>query len=487
MSVPQQGNAQDYQSLRARSVVTHNVYETYTKKVVDASQPGGYVEVSGFGKLLSSEELYDFTSWKVHLTMGVNADTYHLVFPNYGGKYTSTFRSGEEISISVGYPPTNGPYTAQDLTQIIIGRIDDVDYEFSKDGGEMVHITGRNYAAPFLDNRVSKKYTNMTASQIVTDLVDLYGFGISASINILADRKFNKTVVTRNSQSATILQKHDPTTVLQLPPSILNPTKNRGVAGTTSIIDNVIGHNDTAWKVLKDLALALADPKTGKEYKVYVEGKTIYFGPRQDELNPSVTITYGQNMTELKLRETTQFLKTRVIMRQYVEKKSKSYDIIIPDDVGPDMLSDIDKQKYLNLRKRYGTRDLLVKDLRKFIQGNTHLAKLTGLARLRESARLTYTGSVIMAGIETLGKEGTLKILGVPDENGDPSRDFSYNISKELNALYYLESAEHNYDKENGYTTEAGISTRRPDQTRKLTASSTAVAAQSSTDLEATE
>ena len=486
MGTQQQGNSADFQTLRTRSVVTHNVYETDTKKVKAASQPGGYLEVSGYGKLLNSEELFDFTSWEVSLSMGINADTYHLVFPNYNGKYTSTFRSGEEIAIAVGYPASE-QYTATDLTQVIIGRIDDVDYEFDKAKGEVIHIQGRNYAAPFLDNRVSKKYANMTASQIVNDLVALYGFGISASVDILSDRKFNKTVVTRSKQNATVLQQFNPTAKLNLPASVLNPTKNRGVANTTSIIDNVIGHNDTAWKVLKDLALALADPATGKEYKVYVDGKTLYFGPRQDSLSPAVTLTYGQNVTDLKLRETTQFLKTRIIMRQYVEKKSKSYDIIVPDDLGIDMISDLEKQKYLNLRKRYGTRDLLVKDLRKFIQGNTHLAKLTGLARLRESARLTYTGSVVMPGIETLGKEGTIKVLGVPDENGVAAAGFPYKVSQELNALYYIESAKHSFSKEEGYVTEAGLSTRRPDETRKLTASSSSAAAPASTDLEANE
>lgn len=467
----------DFQRLRPRMVLTHNIYEILTEKVVDSTQPGGYLEVSKFGRLLSSEEVYDSTDWEVGNTLGLAADTYRITLPNFDGKYTSVFEPGEEIAVSVGYPTDPDNYTAADLTQIIIGRIDDVDFDMDKNGGELIIIEGRNYAAPFLDNRVSKKFENKTATQIVTALVNLYGFGVSADITIPNDKKFNKTIITRSGTSSAVLSKFNANSLTNIPPSVLNPAKATGAVRTGQIIDNVIGKNDTAWKVLQDLALALADPKTGLEYKVYVEGKKLYFGPRQDNLQPSETLAYGITALSMKFRKTTQFLKTRIIMRQYLQSKKKTYDIIIPDDLGPDMISAAEKQKYLDLRKRYGVRDLLVKDLRKFIRGNTNLAKLTGLARLRESARLLYTGTIEAPGNPLITKEGTVKVLGVPDAQGVMTPEFPYKVSTILNATYYIEGTKHRYSKETGYTNEISVSTRRPDQVRKLQASTSAAAA----------
>lgn len=479
----------DFKKLHPRAVIVHNTYEILTTNVPDATQPGGYVQVSSYGRLLSSNEIVDFTLANIHLALGLSADTYSITFPNTNGKYTSVFSNGDEIAINIGYPPDPNRYSANDLPQLIIGRIDDIDFEMDKDAGELLTLAGRNYAAPFIDNRVSKKYENMTATQIVQALVNLYGFGVSSEILIPNDRKFNKTktsfnktYITRNGVTATVLGVHNANALTDIPPSVLNPKKNTGISRTTKIIDNVIGKNDTAWKVLQDLALALADPNTGLEYKVYVQGKTLYFGPRQDTLTPSTTITYGLDTESVRLRETTQFLKTRIIMRQYLEKRKKTYDIIVPDDLDSSIITDAEKQKYLALRKKYGVKDLLVKDLRKFIEGDVHLAKLTGLARLRESARLTYTGTVDIPGDPTITKEGTIKLLGIPDVRGTKVPGFPYLVSTNLNAIYYIEGTKHTYSKENGYVSEVSLSTRRPDQVRKLQASSSAAEALPSTD-----
>lgn len=482
-TLPPQG-APDFTKLRPRAVLTHNTYEILTQNVPDATQPGGFVQVSSYGRLLTSAEIVDFQSCDIHLSLGLAADTFSITLPNTNGKYTSAFAAGEEIAVNIGYPIDPNNYNAADLPQLIIGRIDDVDFDFDKDAGETVIIAGRNYVAPFLDNRVSKKYENMTATQIVQAIVNLYGFGVDASILVPNDRKFNRTKVsfnksyiTRSGDTALVLAKHNTNALADIPPSVLNPKKNSGVTRTTKIIDNVIGKNDTAWKVLQDLALALADPNTGLEYKVYVEGKKLYFGPRQDSLTPSTTMTYGITALNIRLRETSQFLKTRIIMRNYLEKRKKTYDVIIPDDLGPDIISDAEKNKYLALRKKYGVRDLLVKDLRKFIEGDVHLAKITGLARLRENARLTYTGTVEIPGDPLITKEGTVKLAGIPDANGQKIASFPYLVSTTLNAVYYIEGTKHTYSKDSGFVSEVSLSTRRPDQVRKLQASSSAAAA----------
>lgn len=476
----------DYRKLRPRSVVVHNIYELETTKVKDPTQPGGFFEVSRFGQLKQSAELVDFTTWEVEQTLGLGADSFTITFPNFDGKYTGVFRSGEEIAVYVGYPVNPDNYVASDLTQMIIGRIDDVDFSFDKDQGEVVVVSGRNYAAPFLDNRVSKKYENRTATQIIDELVRLYGFGVTTSVQITNDRKFNKTVVTRSADSASILKKHNADAHTDISDSQLVLGKTKGVTKTPEIIANVVGNNSTCWEIFENLAAALADPKTGKEYKVYVEGKVLYFGPRQDTVSPTVTLTYGVDTTSINLRESTQFLKTRIIMRQYSEKKKGTYDIIIPDDLGPDVLSPKEKQDYLNLRRRYGTIDELVKDSHKMILGDVKKAKIVGLAKLRESARLVYSGSVEFAGVEDITKEGVIRVQGIPDKNGAAQEGFPYKLSMTLNALYYIEGSKHTYGKEDGYRTQVQLSTRRADRQRQSDQTASAPEISASRNIETT-
>lgn len=477
----------DFRKLRPRSVVVHNTYQLLTEKIQDPSQPGGFFQVSKFGQLAQSEELFDFVSWEVEETLGLGADSFSVSFPNSDGKYTGVFRSGEEIGIYVGYPVDPDNYQASDLTLMIIGRIDDVDFSFDKDQGETVVISGRNYAAPFLDNRISKRFENRTATQIIEELVRLYGFGVTTSVQITNDRKFNKTVVSRSKNTISVLNRHNADARTSIPNNqLVLAKKKEGVTQTPSIIDDVTGNNSTCWDIFQNLAAALADPKTGKEYKVYVEGKVLYFGPRQDNLAPTVTLTYGVDITSINLRESTQFLKTRIIMRQYDEKKKGTYDIIIPDDLGPDMLSPQEKQTYLNLRDRYGTLDDLIKDSRKMIRGNVAQAKIVGLARLRESARLVYSGSVEFAGVEDITKEGVIKVQGIPDKNGVSQAGFPYKLSMTLNALYYIEGSKHTYGKEDGYRTQVQLSTRRADRQRASDSTATAPEIAASSDIEST-
>lgn len=80
--------------------------------------------------------------------------------------------------ILVGFPADPSRPTAGELTSLIYGRIDDIEYE---PRNTLVHITGRDLIAAFIDKKLTSSYRNKTASAAVQLLASTHGIATNAT------------------------------------------------------------------------------------------------------------------------------------------------------------------------------------------------------------------------------------------------------------------------------------------------------------------
>lgn len=77
-----------------------------------------------------------------------------------------------EIEILAGFPADPANFTANDLTSVFFGDLDDVSVQWD---GLTVEVTGRDKSHQLVDTKSEEKYRNQTASQIATLLAQKYG------------------------------------------------------------------------------------------------------------------------------------------------------------------------------------------------------------------------------------------------------------------------------------------------------------------------
>jgi phage protein D len=81
---------------------------------------------------------------------------------------------GDQVAVSVGFADATG--NVSNNTQLILGEVDDIDYDPIK---RTLSLSGRDLSAPFIDNKTSEKFQNLTSSQIAQQLAARHGLTAS--------------------------------------------------------------------------------------------------------------------------------------------------------------------------------------------------------------------------------------------------------------------------------------------------------------------
>ncbi|GIM47043.1 hypothetical protein DNHGIG_25920 [Collibacillus ludicampi] len=150
------------------------------------SKPRSIVRIDGYRTW--------FNSWEVNLNSTHEADDFTLELPfritrnqqqgylvNTPEYTTYLFtKSDVLVEIFVGYPQNPQQFQESDLTRIMYGYMDTAEIRADA-SGEIVTLTGRNMIAPFLDNKTTEKYQNMTSSAIAQMLAARRGLQASVT------------------------------------------------------------------------------------------------------------------------------------------------------------------------------------------------------------------------------------------------------------------------------------------------------------------
>lgn len=187
-----------------------------------------------------------WVNWTVGNNSFAEADTYHLVFA--ASKLPSTndakwFADQTEtfIEILAGFPSDPSNPNPNELTSLIYGRIDDLEFDPVE---ELLTLTGRDLTGAFIDAKVTTfDYASKRASYIATALANAHGL---------------KPQVTATS---TYVGNYYQLDTMQLQA------------------------NRTEWDFLAFLARS-------EGFVVYVTGKTLYFGPDQTGKGSTLNVTY---------------------------------------------------------------------------------------------------------------------------------------------------------------------------------------------------
>lgn len=137
-------------------------------------QPRGIVQVNGINAF--------FTRAEINSTTNFCADTFSVEIPISGQKsqitpaYMAT-TGAIMIEIFAGFPTNPDTYTSSDLESLILGQVDNIEIDWLT---MCYTLTGRDLTAKFIDNKTTKKYPNLTASEIVTMLA--HEQGLSAHV-----------------------------------------------------------------------------------------------------------------------------------------------------------------------------------------------------------------------------------------------------------------------------------------------------------------
>lgn len=144
-----------------------------------------------------------FNNWTVNLNSTSQADDFQIELPfriirNQPQSYLMNtpedpsyllVKSDILVEVYVGYPNNPDSYQIDDLTRILYGYVDSIEINCSSTG-EIVTLTGRNMVAPFLDNKVTSKYQNKTASAIVRELAGQQGLKADVSTTYTLSGKY---------------------------------------------------------------------------------------------------------------------------------------------------------------------------------------------------------------------------------------------------------------------------------------------------------
>jgi len=192
-----------------------------------------------------------------------------------------------EIELLAGYPETPDRFAREDLQSLLIGYVDDI--EFDPIADEIV-MAGRDLTARFIETKTVEKYQNLTASQVATKLAQAHG----------------------------------------LTPVV---TATKETVGTFYQIDHAATQDDRPeWDVLTYVAQASG-------FVVYVKGRELHFEPKPDpsKVEPYVLrwqppaesqfspvfngmrLTFSRNLTVAR--------DIKVSVRSYNQKQKKGFTV----------------------------------------------------------------------------------------------------------------------------------------------------------------
>jgi phage protein D len=223
-----------------------------------------------------------------------SADTFRVVFATsklpdaFNVAWFSTITEAF-VEVFAGFPddPTN--FTPADLSSLIYGRIDDIDFDPC---GTSITLTGRDLTAAFIDTKLTEQWNNLTASGVAIQLAKKHG----------------------------------------LTPQVTATTE---IIGKYYQIDHVrINAERSEWDLLAWLAAE-------EGFVVYAKGHTLYFGldPRTPETpylvkwqEPTDTVGYStMNGGRAKFRRSLTVAKgVTVIVHSWNNKQKKGFDGYYP-------------------------------------------------------------------------------------------------------------------------------------------------------------
>jgi phage protein D len=233
-----------------------------------------------------------WVSWSVENNTLYQADTFRVVFavnqlPDETNAMWFSDQSEAFVEIFAGFPADPQNFSETDLTSLIYGRVDDIDYD---PVSTTITLTGRDLTAAFIDSKRSLQFQNMTSSQIATKLAQEHG----------------------------------------LTPVVTATTKR---AGNIYAYDHVRQMNQRSeW----DLLSFLADEEG---YIVYVKGKELHFEPRPDEQAEPYEIRWEINEQGLPVANVMDLVLSRsltvakgvtVVVRSWNAKQAKGFTAYYP-------------------------------------------------------------------------------------------------------------------------------------------------------------
>lgn len=168
-----------------------------------------------------------------------------------------------QAQIYAGFPGNPDQYGTSDLKQLITGNVDNIQFDPVR---RIIELSGRDYTSLLIDAKTFDRWTNQTASEIAT---------------ILAKRHGLTPVVT-----ATI-----------------------GAVGKIYEIDKIHDrHGSTEWELLTWLASIY-------DYVAYVQGMTLYFGPRSTG-SPQDTTKLRQQYDDFTAQINAQYARLAGLRQQ---------------------------------------------------------------------------------------------------------------------------------------------------------------------------
>jgi phage protein D len=253
----------------------------------------GAVKLAAKGEALSG--IKGWTEFEVDNNNFLSADTFSVTFaanklPTDRSLAWLTSQTEIFVEIFAGIPADGLNWTAEELTSLIYGQVDALEYDPVK--GE-VHISGRDLTRVFIDAKTTEKWQNKTASQIA---------------QILA-------------------QRHGMTA---------NVTATKTLAGKFYEIDHEkMTAARTEWDLLCELA-------RNEQFYVWVDGQTLNFHPKPDPASvtpfrvtwtpPDGEVGYSRsNVEALKLERALTVSKgIVVVVRSWNDAAQKTFTTTYP-------------------------------------------------------------------------------------------------------------------------------------------------------------
>jgi len=196
-----------------------------------------------------------------------------------------------QAQIFAGFPGNPDKYGTSDLQQLITGNVDNIQFDPVR---RVVEMSGRDYTSLLIDAKTFDRWTNQTASEIATTLAKRHG----------------------------------------LTPQV---TATTGAVGKIYEIDKIHDrHGSTEWELLTWLAGIY-------DFVVYVQGMTLFFGPKPDPQtatpyalqwkNPDAltTTTFQGNVLDMSFSRTLTVGKGVVVqVHSYNHKQKEGFTVTYP-------------------------------------------------------------------------------------------------------------------------------------------------------------
>ncbi|CBJ38341.1 conserved protein of unknown function [Ralstonia solanacearum CMR15] len=122
-----------------------------------------------------------WVQWSVDNNTFFQADTFRVTFAATAlpdATNAAWFSDQKEVFVEIlaGFPADPLNFSETDLQSLIYGRVDDVEYD---PVSTLLHLTGRDLTAAFIDAKTTIQYQNMTSSQVAAQLAANHGLTVS--------------------------------------------------------------------------------------------------------------------------------------------------------------------------------------------------------------------------------------------------------------------------------------------------------------------